>query len=93
MRRDVRRHTYGDTGRSVHQQVRESGRQYHRFFFVLVKVRLEIDRVFIYIRYHLQGYLRKPCLGVTHRGRRVVIAGSEVSVSVDEHRPHREILR
>ena len=50
MRRDVGRHADRDTGRAVHQQVREAGRQYDRLLALLIEVRLEIDRVFLDIR-------------------------------------------
>src|SRR5690606_33104970 len=45
VRRDVGRHTHGDTARAVDQQVRDTGRQNDRFQFLFIVVRLEIDSV------------------------------------------------
>ena len=93
MGRDVRGHTDGNTGRTVDQQVREPGGQYHRLFLVLVEVGLEIDRVLIDVGNHFQRDLRQSRFGITHGRGRVVVAGTEVAVAVHQHRAHREILR
>ena len=47
VRRDIRCHTYGDTGCTVHQKVRESCRKYNRLFLRLIEVWHEVYRIFV----------------------------------------------
>ncbi len=49
MRRNVGCHTHGDTGRAVHQQVRNFGRQNFRDLLGAVVVRYEIDGLFFQV--------------------------------------------
>ena len=56
VRRDIRRHTDGDTAGAVDQQVRESGGQDARLLAALVKVRIPVDGLFVDVAQHLVGY-------------------------------------
>ena len=93
MRRDVGRHADRDTGRAVHQQVGEAGRQYDRLLTLLIEVRLEIDRVFLDIRQHVVRQLGHAGLGITVCCRGVAVHGTEVAVTVDQRIVQRERLR
>ena len=53
VRRDVRCHTNCDTGGTVHQKVRVTGRHHNRLFFRFIKVRSEVYGIFVDIRQHL----------------------------------------
>ena len=53
MRRNVGSHTDCDTGSTIYQKIWKTCRQYCRFFFCFIKVRDEINCIFIDIRKHL----------------------------------------
>ena len=89
VRRDVGGHADGDTARTVHQEVRHPGREDHRFKVLAVVVRLEVDGVGSDVPHHLHSQRGEAALGVTHGGRAVVAAGSEVALPVDERVAHR----
>ncbi|MPM11777.1 hypothetical protein SDC9_58128 [bioreactor metagenome] len=55
MRRDVCRHPNGDTGSTVHQEVREAGRQYIGFTFGTVIVVVVIDCILVEVAQHFQS--------------------------------------
>ena len=93
VRRDVRRHTDGDTGRAVHQQVREARGQHAGLLAALIEVRVPVDGLLIDVAQHFVRDLRHSGLGVSVGGRRVAINGTEVAVAVDEHIAHGEVLR
>ena len=93
VRGDVRGHADGDTRRAVHEQVREMGGESRRFFQTVVIVRDEIDGFLVDILKHFDGQTAHAALGVTIGSRRVAVDRAEVSVAVDEHIAHGEILR
>ena len=82
MRRDGCGHTYGDTVGTVYQQIRESGRQNTRFFFLSVKVRIEIHRFLFDIPQHLKCQRRHSGFRITHGGSTVSVHRTEVAVTV-----------
>ncbi|MNJ31361.1 hypothetical protein D3C77_259960 [compost metagenome] len=92
VRRDVGRHADGDAARAVDQQVRNPRRQDDGLQFLLVIVRLEIDRVLVDVGQ--QGHRRRGHLGlgVTHGGRHIAVDRAEVALAVDQHQPHGEVL-
>ena len=55
--RNIGCHTNGNTGSSICQKVRISGRQYRRLFLRLIKVRYKINRIFVNVCQHLHGNL------------------------------------
>ena len=57
MCRHVCRHTDGNTRSAIYQQIRNTSRQYGRFFQRIVKVQLEINRIFVNIAQHFFGKL------------------------------------
>ena len=93
VRRDICRHTYGDTDRTVYEYIRKSRRKNRGLFKSVIEVRFEIDDVFVYIRHHFVGKLCKSCLRITVCGGSVSVHVTEVSLSVDKRISHREILR
>ena len=92
MRRHVGSHTYGNTGRSVYQQVGYTSREYCRLLLLIIVVGDEVDGVLVYVLHHLLADLSESNLSVTHGGRAVSVYGAEVSLSVNERRTHDPIL-
>ena len=91
---DAGRHTNRDPFCAVYKQVRHAHGQDEGFFLRLVKVRSEVNDIFIQVRKtHFLGKLRKPCLRITHRRRSVPFNGAEVSVAVHKGLSLLEILR
>ena len=84
MRRDVGRHTYGDTDTAVDQEVRETRRESDRLHLVLVEVRSEINGILVDVTYHLESNLIEPSLCITVCSRRISVQRTEVAVSVDQ---------
>ena len=66
MRWNIGRHTYGNTGSSVYQKVRITGRQYNRLSLCLIEVWLEVNRVFVDICQHFHGNFAQTCFSVSH---------------------------
>ena len=93
VRRDVGCHTYGDTGRTVHQQVRNFGWHDVGNFFRAVIVINEIDRLFFEIGHQFMGNFRQTDFRITHCRRRVAVDGTEVTLTVYQHVTQREWLR
>ena len=93
MRRDLRRHTDGDTAGTVHQQIRETAGQNGGFLQTVVVVGNKIDGVLVDIGEHFHGNFAHLRLGITVSSRRVAVDGTEVTVTVYQHVAHREILR
>ena len=83
VRRNVGRHTDGDTGRAVDQQRGEAGRQHQRLVFAAVVVRTEIDGFFFDVRQHFVGDFRHADFGITHRRGAVAVNRTEVALTVD----------
>ena len=73
MRRNVGGHTHGDTGGTIDQQGRHTGRQYIGDLLGVVVVGNEIDGFFFKIGQQLVGDLGHPHFGVTHGSGRVAI--------------------
>ena len=92
VRRDVRGHADGDSGRAVDQQVRQLGRQDRRLFLRAVVVVLEVDGVLVDVGQHLGRDARQAGLGVAHRRGAVAVDRAEVALAVDERIAHREVL-
>ena len=93
VRRDVRRHADGDSGRAVEEEVGELRGEDRRLLERLVEVRHHVDGVLLEVAEKLVRHLLHPHLGVSHRGRAVAVNRAEVAVSVDKRHPERERLR
>ena len=92
MRRDVRRHTNGDTRRSIDQQVREACRQNNRLFERIIVVRLKINRLFIKVAQQFHRWFIEAGFGITHSSSRIAVDRAEVSMAIDQGNAHREPL-
>ena len=77
-------HTHCNPRSSVHQEVRNLGRQYGRFFQRFVKVGCHVNRILFQIGKHLFGNLLHPGFRITHSSRTVTVNGTEVSLSVHQ---------
>src|SRR5581483_7736442 len=83
VRRDVGRHSDGDAGRTVDEQLREATRQNGRLDALIVEVGNESDGLFVDIGQHFERRAREPGLGVAIRRRRVGVDRTKVAVAVD----------
>ena len=92
VRRDVRCHADGDTGRAVDEQVREPARQDDGLDLRAVEVGHEVDGVFVDVAHHLRCDASHTSLGVTHCCRAVTVDRSEVALAVNERGADREVL-
>ncbi len=84
MRRHISRHSDGDAGRAVNEKIGELRRQDGRLGSGFVVVRDKIDGVGFEIFEHLRRRRGHPCFGISHRGGRIGIYASEISLRVDE---------
>ena len=93
MRRDVRRHTHGNTGRAVDQKVRNFGGQDEWLFQRLVVVRAPLDGVLLDIVEEFLGGARHSGFGITHGSSLIAVHGAEVTLPIHQRKAHVEILR
>ena len=93
VRRDVGRHADGDAARAIDQKVREARRQDDRLLFLLVVVRLEIDRVLVEVFEQGQSGTVEPRLRVAGGRGRIAVDRAEIALPVDQGHAHREVLR
>ena len=93
MRRNVGRHADGDPVGAVHEQVRELAGQHERFAILAVVVVDEIDGVVIEVREHVGGDTGEARFRVTVCGGRKPGNRTEVTLAVDQLRPHDPVLR
>jgi hypothetical protein len=93
VRRNVRRHAYRDTRRTVDQQVRNARRHDQRLLLRAVVVGPEIDRFLVDIGQQLVADSRHAHFGVAHRRRIVAVYRAEVALPVDQHVAQGKILR
>ena len=82
MSRNIRRHTYCDTGRAVDKQVREFCRQNLRLGLRIVKVRKPVNGILADILKHFHRDFAHSRLCITVSGGRVAVDGAEVTVTV-----------
>ena len=92
VRRNIRRHAYGDSRGAVDEQIWIARRHHGRLLSAAVVVGYEINRVHVEIAQHLGRQARHSRLRVPHRCGRVVVDGAEVALTVDERIAHREVL-
>ena len=87
-----RRHTDGDTVRTVHEKVGVTRRKHDGLFTRVVEVRAEVHDAFVKVADHFVGDFGKPCFCVTISRRGVAVDRAEVAVSVDKRAADREVL-
>ena len=90
--RDVGGHTHGNTRTAVNQQVGHPGGQYFWHGQGVVVIIDEIHCVFIEICQQFRGHFSHAHFGVAHRGGRVSVNGSKITLTVYQKVAHREIL-
>ena len=93
VRRNVGRHTDGNTRRAVDEQVRVTRRQDQRLFSRTVVVGSEIDGVRVDVAEHERRYAGQTALGVAHGGGGEAVDVTEVTLAVDQDGARREWLR
>src|SRR5690606_6972260 len=86
-------HAYGDTGRTVYQQVRQARGQHFGNLFGAIVVVDEIHRFLVQIRQQVVADLGHAHFGITHGGRVVAIHRTEVALPVHQHVTQRKRLR
>ena len=93
VRRHVRCHANGNAARAVDQQVGESRGQYGGFLQRTVIVISKVDCILVEIVEQAVCDASEACLGITHRGRRIRVHRTEVTLTIDERHAQRPILR
>ena len=92
VRRDVGGHADGDSRAAVQEQIGHAGRHHQRLGQAFVEVGAEIDRILVDVNQHLAGDLGEAGFSVAHRRRGIGVNTAEVTLAVDQRRPHREVL-
>ena len=92
VRGNVGRHTDGDTGRAVDQQVRHTRRQNLGLLRRRVVVVDHVDGIFVQVHQEFAGIFGHTRFGITHRCRVVTVDGTEVPLAVDQRHAHGEGL-
>ena len=78
------RHTHGDAGGAIGQQVGKAGRQHHRLFFLAIVGWTEIDRVLIDPIQKELGGVGQAAFGVAHGRCVIAVDIAEVPLTVDQ---------
>ena len=84
VRRNIGRHTNGDTTSTVDEQIGEARRKNGRLSFRTVIVINEIDRVLVKIAQQRIGSLGKTAFGITHGCRRIGIHAAEIALTINQ---------
>ena len=92
MRRDVGCHAHGNAGRTVHEKIGQTCGQNGGFFFGIVEVGNEIDRILFQVVEHRVGNASQAAFGVTHGRRAVAVDRTEVALAPNERIAHGEVL-
>ena len=92
VRRNVGRHSDGDAGRTIDEEVRELRREDERFFFLAVVVRAEIDGFLVDVGEQFGGDAFEAALGVPHGRRVVAVDRAEIALAVDQRVAEAEVL-
>ena len=93
VRRNVRRHPHRDTNRTIRQQVRKCGRQYHRLVTRPIIGRAKRNRVLVDALQQRLRHVRQPAFGVAHGRSVIAIDVAEVALTIDKRVAHGEPLR
>ena len=93
MRRHVGGHTHCNTGRSIHQEVRDAGRQNGRLQQCIIEVGHEIHRFLIQVAQHFLTHAGQFDLCITHGGGGVAVNRSEVTLAEHQRITQRPFLR
>ena len=93
VRWDVSCHTNSDTHSAVDEKVREAGWKHSRLLHLVVEVRLIVDSFLVDICQHFVGKTGHSRFCVTVSSRWVAVDRAEVTMAVDEHIAHGEVLR
>ena len=88
VRRNTGRHTDPDTGRAVHQQLRETRRQDCRFLRRLVKGERHVNGIFFNVGQQFFRQALHAALGVTVGRGGVAVNTAEVTLSVNQRGAH-----
>src|SRR6266542_2574981 len=93
VRRNVGGHSDGDSARAIDEQVGNAGWEHQRLLLGIVEIGCDIDGVLFDVGEQLRRDAREATLGVAVGGRWIAVDGAEITLPVDEHVPHGEVLR
>ena len=88
MRWHICGHTYRNTTRTIHQQVRETTWQHDWLAQRVIKVQLHIYGILLDIAKHLLRQLRETCLCITHSSCTITVHRTKVTLSIYQHITH-----
>ena len=92
MGRNVGSHTYGNTGRAIHQQIWEMAGEHLGLLQTVIIVGAKIYGILVDISQHIDRQLAHTRFCITISSRRVAVHRTKVTVAVYQHIPHGEIL-
>src|SRR5215813_4634791 len=92
MRRNIGRHTDGDTGATVNEKIWESGRENGGLGPGLIVVRDKVDGLLVHVGHEGRAEMSHAGLGITHSRGRIAFDRTEVTLAVDEGLAHRPWL-
>ena len=92
VRRNVRRHTDGNTASTIDQHVWKTCRQNSRFAFFPIVVVDEIDGLLVQIAGHERRDLIKARFRITHGRSTIAVHGAEITLTVNQRQRHRKVL-
>ena len=92
MRRNLGRHAYGNTLRTIHQKIRNARGQHRGLYRALIVVGGEVHCFSVNIFHQRASNTRQAAFGVTHGRRRIVIHRTEVALAINERVAKRKIL-
>ena len=93
VRRNIGRHPYGDTARTIDEKIWDLRWQYGRFLQAFIIVRHEINSFLVDISEHFLRNFRHTYFGITHRSGTIAVDGTKVTVAVYQEVARIEILR
>ena len=89
---DIRGHTHGNTGGTVHQQVGDTCRHNGGFLQSVVEVVGHVYRFLLQVLHHGLAHHAQTRLGVTHGCSAVAVHRAEVTLSVNQRVTHVPLL-
>ena len=88
VRRNIGRHTDGNTGATVDEEIWNRCREDGWFLTGVIVVGNEVDRVVIHVLHEDGAERTESGFGISHRGRRITFHRTEVSLALDQGLAH-----
>ena len=93
VRWNIRGHPHSNPARPIHQQIRNLSGQNTRFALMSIIVVLEIDSLFVDVSQQVMRNLAHTNFGITHRGGRVPVHRTKVTLTIEQWQSQGKVLR